>query len=674
MLFITDYSKTTFLKKQNFCLPEPVEPHSSLFVELQKSIYAALECYSNVHRGSGQFSQASTFLYEQARRKISNWMGLDEDNYTVIFCTPRRMKGYIRQLERGDFRFVTSEEIGLALGVCALAVKKTALRKIRKMDTGGGAVRLVSRRWTVWADAPERLEAGTPAVINILGFVRALWLLKENGYERFDVNPTTPLLDVDEILFSDTLPSGGMELLQTLRSSLVGKNLLVPCNTGETRYTNLDNAASTPTFEAVWQSARLALLQPITIQQSLIRTVKEICADYLDTSLSEYEVVFVNNTTEALNLAAELQPDAARGEKRVIINTLLEHHSNELPWREVPEVEIIRVGIDTEGFVDLHAMEEYLSTFQQEREGAGKRICLVAMNAASNVLGTYTPLDAVSALAHRAGASILVDAAQLVAHRPCSLRSNKIDFFAFSGHKIYAPFGCGVLLVRKEIFLNNPKAAKILEGAKKSGEENVMGIAALGKALLLLKRIGMENIAAEESRLTGRLLEGLAKTGAQVFGVQGTTSERFNEKGPVVTFHLPEIPHNLVVRELADTGAIGVRDGCFCAHLLGKHLMRIHPLRERLADLGVLLFPHSSGDILPGMIRVSIGLENDAEDIDHFLRVLEVICSRHRTIVDRWIATHYNGTPFAEDWMQSHAQSDFLQVMLERVLGSSRVP
>ncbi len=669
MMFDSDeYSEIALMKKQRYAALDVMENPASIFDELENSMYAALQCYSNVHRGSGQFSQASTYLYEQARRIMLRLLNLDEKKYQLIFCTPRRFEIYTRQIEKSDYQAVTSKEIGLGLGVCALAVKTTALKKIRKMDSGGGAVRLVSRRWTVWADAPERQEAGTPPVINVLGFVRALLLLKECAGERFDEWLDEPV-GVDEIFLDDMLPAGGMDLLHSLRGSLIGRDLPVPVSTGKTRYVNLDNAASTPAFEAVWQSARLALRQTPNTQKEIVCRVKEICAEYLDAPQADYEIIFVSSTTEAINLAAALLPDAAEDEQRVVLNTLLEHHSNDLPWRELPETELIRTRINAEGFIDLTQMEKLLCAYNLHGEHGKKRIHLAAVNAASNVLGSFSPLDAISRLAHRYGAHLLVDAAQLVAHRKYSLSQNGADYFAFSGHKIYAPFGCGVLLVRKALILAGSSAEKMIEAAQKSGEENVLGIAALGKALLLMMRIGLEEVAAEETRLTGKLLDGLTKLGAQVFGVQGTASAYFAEKGPVIAFSLPGVPHNLAVRELAEEGAIGVRDGCFCAHLLGKQLMHIHPLRERLADLFTLLFPVSGSPILPGMIRVSIGLENDEEDIDHFLNMLRIINARPRSALNRKIATLYNGTPFSGTSALTTEMDRFLQERLECVFG-----
>ncbi|MBV5349412.1 aminotransferase class V-fold PLP-dependent enzyme, partial [bacterium] len=142
--------------------------------------------------------------------------------------------------------------------------------------------------------------------------------------------------------------------------------------------------------------------------------------------------------------------------------------------------------MDDEGFVDLNEMETLLNAYNKDSQYGKKRIRLVAVSGASNVLGVCNNLEDISRITHRYGARLLVDGAQLVAHRKVALEECGIDYFAFSAHKVYAPFGTGALMVRKGLlqFTSNE-----LERIKSSGEENAGGIAALGKALMLLKRI-----------------------------------------------------------------------------------------------------------------------------------------------------------------------------------------
>ena len=127
------------------------------------------------------------------------------------------------------------------------------------------------------------------------------------------------------------------------------------------------------------------------------------------------------------------------------------------------------------------------------------------MSGASNVLGVFNDLAEIGRIVHRYGARLLVDAAQLVAHRKVAMESSGIDYLAFSAHKAYAPFGTGVLVARKGLLSFSPAE---MERIRSSGEENVGGIAALGKALVLLQRIGLDVIQEEEQALTARALLG----------------------------------------------------------------------------------------------------------------------------------------------------------------------
>ena len=150
------------------------------FTELERSVQAALETYANVHRGSGHNSQVTTHLYEQAREIVLEYLGLDKTNYIVLFSTPRRAEKLQAQLKTGSYRVVSSQDIGLPLGIRALAVKRKALPRSVPFQTGGGTARLVSPGWVVWAKAPDNFEAGTPAIINVIAFASALQIIQRD--------------------------------------------------------------------------------------------------------------------------------------------------------------------------------------------------------------------------------------------------------------------------------------------------------------------------------------------------------------------------------------------------------------------------------------------------------------------------------------------------------------
>jgi selenocysteine lyase/cysteine desulfurase len=361
----------------------------------------------------------------------------------------------------------------------------------------------------------------------------------------------------------------------------------------------------------------------------------------LGAPLTAYDVVFTSNTTEAINLVAESLHNASEpGIEPVVLNTILEHNSNELSWRAVPGVTLIRLPVDPEGFMDLVELEKLLRQYNQESQHGKQRIKLVTVSGASNVLGTFNDLAEISRLVHLYGARLLVDAAQLVAHRKVDMAGWGIDYLAFSGHKAYAPFGAGALVARKDLLSFSPDELALI---KASGEENAAGIAALGKALLLLQRIGLDVIQEEERALTARALRGMAQVpGIKIYGVKDPESPRFAQKGGVIAFDVGDRLPSRVARDLAERGGIGVRYGCHCAHLLVKRVVRIPPFLEQLQGLILLLAPRLS---LPGVVRVSLGIENTEADVDTLIEALNRIARQPRNGAEK--AAHQQMDDFA---------------------------
>ena len=597
------------------------------FAELERGVHAALETYANVHRGSGHNSIVSTHLYEQARVIVLEYLGLNNGRYTVIFCTPAREAALKSLLKPDDYRGVSSCDIGLPLGVRALAVRRKALPKGTPFQTGGGTTRIISPDWVVWAGTPDRFEAGTPAIISVIAFARALQLTRQYGSEVF-MNSAAGRLTAREIIYSDELENiTGRELLDKLRQTLIGRGLVVPTTEGAKPFINLDNSASTPTFMPVWNAVRSTWRLPAQLQQEIVGEVRAICSGFLGAPQAAYDIIFTSNTTEAINMAAEsLCRETGKDLEPVLLNTLLEHSSNDLPWRKVSPYPLIRLAVDPDGFVDLTRLDTLLRSYNSDCEHGNKRIILVAVSGASNVLGTVNDMEEISRIVHLYGARLLVDAAQLVAHRRVETEKWGIDYLAFSGHKVYAPFGCGALVVKKGLMRFTPAEMDLI---RSSGEENTGGIAALGKAMVLLQRIGMEVIRQEEQALTARVLQGLAKTdGIKVHGIKDPDSPAFARKLGVIALELQGMMSNRVANALAERGAIGVRYGCHCAHILIKHLVGVPPSLEWIQRLMAIIVPRLR---FPGLVRVSLGIENTEENIDTFLSVLGKIARQRRT-------------------------------------------
>jgi selenocysteine lyase/cysteine desulfurase len=591
---------------------------------LEKSIFEALRTYSNVHRGSGHKSMASTALFEEARRIVLDYLGYSRRKYQVLFCTPHQAEIMGKKLRPGSYQILSSASFGLAIGVRALVVKRGALPKGAPPMSGGGTTRLISTEWVIWDRTPAKFEAGTPPVINIIAFARSLQLLKKYGEDLF-TDHKDQNVSVKELLYKDQLDGfAGEDLLKGFRSTRIGLDLQVPTAHGLQNHINFDSSASTPTFDPVWDTYRSTLFSEHSSGNRILDEVRKICSDFLGAPAKDYEIIFTGNTTEGINLVAgSLAGEGAGDFQPVIAGTLMEHSSNDLPWRTVPDHALIRLPVDREGFIDSKDLEGLLEDYNRKGKYGKQRISLVAVSAASNVLGTCNNLKEISDIVHRFDARLLVDGAQLVAHRKVDIARTGIDYFAFSAHKIYAPFGSGVLVARKGLLNYSPQdAGKIMA----SGNENLAGIAAMGKVLYILGRIGMGLIEKEEQELTAMALGGMQKIpGMKIVGIREYDEAKLAQRVGVIPFTLGNMVSTGVGRKLALHSGIGVRAGCHCAHILVKHVLGVGPGLEKFQRIMQTLIPATS---FPGVVRVSLGIENTKQDIQILLTGLNQLSKK----------------------------------------------
>lgn len=587
-------------------------------------IYPVLETYSNVNRGSGYHSMVTTSLFEKSREIFLEFLQLSKSEYSVVFCTPRNAEKLLPIIEQNNYKRLASKDFGLPLGVVALAIKKKLLSVNVPFITGGGTTKLYSTNWVIRAQGPERWEPGTPPIINIIAFARALILIGELGTNPF-LEQVTENRDAKEILYNDELKEfKGNELLNCLRKTLIGKGIKVPTSDGLKSYINLDNSASTPTFETVWRVFEQTTLQSDHVQNEIISEVRSICAESFNAPLNEYDFIFNSNTTEAITLVAEtLADEPSEDIEPVILITFLEHSSNDLPWRDLTNHTILRLPVDKNGFWNVEELDKTLSDYNLKKAYGRKRIAMVAMSGASNVLGVCNDLKKTGEIVKRNGAKFLVDAAQLAAHKKVNIKECDIDYLALSGHKVYAPFGSGLLVAKKGMLQPDSERVK---SAIASGEENAGGIAALGKALLLLNSIGYDIISNEEEILTKKALTGMKQIpDIKIYGIKETHHSELNQKIGVISFDIKNIPAGRVARKLSLHAGIGTRYGCHCAHIIIKYLLDFTPFLERIQRFVVLMVPPLK---LQGLTRVSFGIYNTTEDIDRLLFELHRISKR----------------------------------------------
>jgi len=421
---------------------------------------------------------------------------------------------------------------------------------------------------------------------------------------------------------------------------------------GVRRYVALDNAASTPPFAAVLAAVSRAAEWYGSVHRgagfkSHVSTDKYEGARYavhrfLRADPAHNTVLFTRNTTDAINhLASSLPlPPGA-----VVLVSGMEHHSNDLPWRKVARV--VHVAAAADGRLDEADLRAQL---RRHRE----RVAVLAVTGASNVTGIVNPVHRWARWAHEAGARIVVDAAQLAPHRPIDVRADAdpehLDVVAFSGHKMYAPFGCGVLMAPAALFRGGEPyqvgggtvdAVGLdyvswtgLPDREEAGTPNVLGAVALAAAIQAYGELGWEAILEHERRLTSSLLSSIAAVpGITIYG--DGDAARAAERLGVVAFNLRGIPHATVAAILADEWGIGTRSGCFCAHPYLKRLLNLSPAAAARAEQRILAGDRSEA---PGAVRASLGLQSSEEDVEVLAEALHAIAAgRYRSgyLLDR---------------------------------------
>jgi cysteine desulfurase/selenocysteine lyase len=325
-------------------------------------------------------------------------------------------------------------------------------------------------------------------------------------------------------------------------------------------------------------------------------------ADHLGAA-DRREVVFVRNATEAINLVARAWGDANVGAGDRIVLTEMEHHSNIVPWQQLAErvgAEIDWVPIDDEGLLDMDALAALLERGPK----------LVAVTHVSNVLGTENPVSEIARLAHAAGALVLADGAQAAPKTPLDVAELGVDFYALTGHKLYAPTGIGALWTRLELLREMPPflgGGSMIRKVTREGttyadpparfEAGTPAIAqaiGMASALRWLDLLGMETVLEHERRVADHALQRLAEVpGLRVFG-----PPRGPERVGPVSFEIDGI-HAHDVSEILDRHGVAVRAGHHCAQ----------PLMDRLG--------------VAATARASFGVYTTEEDIDRLVLGLE---------------------------------------------------
>ncbi|GHG33666.1 aminotransferase class V-fold PLP-dependent enzyme [Streptomyces albogriseolus] len=430
---------------------------------------------------------------------------------------------------------------------------------------------------------------------------------------------------------------------------VLGRDVAVPLVTGgEVAYAALDHAASAPALQRVWDD--VAAYAPYygsvhrgagylsQLSTDLFENARRTVAEFLDCRIED-QVVFTRSTTDSLNLLAAALPD---GCEVFVFET--EHHAALLPWQRAGRVTFLDAPSSPAQAVEI--LERALA----DRDPYGP--ALVCVTGASNVTGELWPVRELAAAAHAHGARIVLDAAQLAPHRAVSVRDLDVDWVAFSGHKLYAPFGSGVLAGRAdwlreaEPYLAGGGASRTVArradggvdvqwhetaARHEAGSPNVIGAYAIASACKALAEAGFDALAAREDALVRAVREGLADVPEVRFlSLFGDDAPRVG----VLSFVVDGWNSSHFAAALSAEYGIGVRDGLFCAH----------PLVRRLLDgdaggAGECGAPEAGA---LNAIRVSFGVGTPEEHVSRFVRAVRELVRdgarwKYRTVDGRCV-------------------------------------
>lgn len=372
---------------------------------------------------------------------------------------------------------------------------------------------------------------------------------------------------------------------------VLGRDVTVPLVIGgEVSYAALDYAASAPALQRVWDD--VAAYAPYygsvhrgagylsQLSTDLFEQSRATVAEFLDCRPAD-QVVFTRSTTDSLNLLAAVLP---AGCQVFVFET--EHHASLLPWGDA---QVTYLNAPRTPVQAVETLDRALA----DRDPHGP--ALVCVTGASNVTGELWPVKELAAAAHAHGARIVLDAAQLAPHHPVSVQELDVDWVAFSGHKLYAPFGSGVLAGRADWLQQaqpylagggaSRKVARREDGGvdvewhttaarHEAGSPNVIGVYSIASACRALDEAGFENLVARERHLIAKVRAGLAEVPqVRILSLFGDDAPRVG----VISFVVDGWNSSHFAAALSAEYGIGVRDGLFCAHPLVRTLLGSEP-------------------------------------------------------------------------------------------------
>ena len=386
-----------------------------------------------------------------------------------------------------------------------------------------------------------------------------------------------------------------------------GKGRIVPIN--------FDNAATTPPFKRVVKR----VLETTEYYGSIARgdgQKSQYCSDlyeecrryilkYFNAPEEIYTAIFVGNTTDGLNKLSNI---LINNKEDIVITTRMEHHSNDLPWRNKCDLKYVEVNED--GRININEIEELIERYKE-------KVKYITITGASNVTGYINDIRKISGLIHKYGGKIIVDGAQLVPHKKIYMYKKdsleNIDLRKDFNNNLPDTKGGGTVeyvIDNNQLWLNTPEK-------NEAGTPNLFGAVAIMEAMKEIENIGFERIEKNEKELLQYLINGLKELNrVKLYADNDCIDDRLG----ILVFTIDGMKYYEVGEKLSEIKAIGVRQGGFCSHPYTRRVLGIpnNQLQEYINKNGI-----------PGLVRVSLGIYNSKKEANIFLETVELLCRRY---------------------------------------------
>ncbi len=487
--------------------------------------------------------------------------------------------------------------------------------------------------------------------------------------------------------------NGRAALLEKLRRDAIGLNTSYKLANGQrTRRIYLDSTASTlrlkivqdvlDRYQPYYSNTHSVLHFGARLSTKEYLWAHQMVLDFVHADPDIYTCFFAGSgTTACMNRVARTLCEKRPG-RNVVLTSIMEHHSNDLPhrkhFREVVHVPAA-MAAHSLGCIDLERMEQALKEHQDQ-------VNYVAITGVSNVTGIINPIHEVAELAHRHGALMVVDAAQMAAHVPIYMSGKNaaqaLDVLVFSGHKIYAPGSPGVVITRKDLFagvepqevgggmvdtvwVNRYTISQKFPDREEAGTPNICGAIGLAAALYALHKTGMEAVAEEEARLIEYALHRLGEVPDLI--IYGETDSALCQRTGAISFNLKNFDHALTAAVLNDYFNLSVRNECFCAHPYVREMvtLSLSAEAETLSDEELA----NLAELHRGMVRASFGIYNTEKDVEALAAALHDLSARrefYKQFYDRLPNGEYEHKTFKFDHVKTFSvQGEVDKIMAE---------